>query len=104
VATLNHATGSTWRRDVDEDMAALTAAVDTPGPHSHALPPRTVAECLSCPNADRCQAAIDEELASCTKFGVWEEVHVPEEKQAPLSFFKIKVDGRYKACLVVGGH
>jgi hypothetical protein len=53
VATLNHVTGSTWRRDVDEVMTAFTAAVATPGPHSHALPPRPVAEALSHQDADR---------------------------------------------------
>jgi hypothetical protein len=63
-------------------MAAFTAAVATPGLHSHALPPRTVAEALSRPDVDSWQAAIDEELASCQKFGVWEEVHLPEAKQA----------------------
>jgi hypothetical protein len=104
--TLNHATGSTWRRDVDEDMAALTAAVDTPGPHSHALPPRTVPEGLFRLYADRWQAAIDEELASFHKFGVWEQVHLPEEMQALPSFFifEINRDGPYKARLVAGGH
>jgi hypothetical protein len=103
-ASLNHATSSTWCRNVDEDMAALTTAVDTPGSHSHALPPRAVAEGLSHPDADRWQAAIDEELASCHKFGVWEEGHLQEEKQALPSFFifEIKRDGRYKARLVAG--
>jgi hypothetical protein len=104
-ATLTHATGSAWRQDVDEDMAALTAAVDTPGPHNHALPPRTVAEGLARPDV-RWQAVIDEELAPCRKFGVWEEVHLPEKKQALPSvlIFEIKRDGRYKARLVAGGH
>jgi hypothetical protein len=92
-ATLNHAMGSLWRRDVDEDMAALTAAVDTPGPHSLALPPRTVAEGLSRPDADKWQAAIDEELASRRKFGVWEEVHLLEEKQALPSLFIFEIEG-----------
>jgi hypothetical protein len=36
----NTATTSTWRRDVDEDMAAFTAAVDTPG----FAQPRTTAQ------------------------------------------------------------
>jgi hypothetical protein len=87
-------------------MAVSTAAVDTPGPHSHALPPRTVAEGLSRPDADRWQAAIDEELASCRKFGVWEDIHLREEKQALPSFFIFEVnrDDWYNARLVVNGH
>jgi hypothetical protein len=93
-------------QDVAGDMAASAAAAATPGPHSHALPPRTVAEALSCPDADRWQAAIDEELGSCLDFGVWEEVVLPEGKQALPSFFifEVKRDGRYKARLVAGGH
>jgi hypothetical protein len=40
------------------------------------------------------------------KFGVWEEVDLPEGKQALPSFFifEVKRDGRYKARLVAGGH
>jgi hypothetical protein len=80
--------------------------VNTPGPHSRALPPRTVAEALSRPDADRWRAASDEELASCGEFKVWEEVHLPKGKQALPSFFifETKRDGRYKAHLVAGGH
>jgi hypothetical protein len=87
-------------------MAAFKAAVNTPGPHSHALPPRAVAEAVSRPDADRWRAAIDEELASCREFKVWEEVHLPKGKQALPSFFifETKRDGRYKAGLVAGGH
>jgi hypothetical protein len=105
-ATLQHATGSTWRGDVAEDMAAFTAAVATPCPHSHSLPSRTVAEVLSCPDANRWHLAIDEDFGSCQAFGVWKEVHLPKEKLALPSFFifAIKRDGRYKAGLVAGEH
>jgi hypothetical protein len=41
--SLKCGTGSTWSQDVAKDMAAFTAAVAIPGPHSHALSPRTVA-------------------------------------------------------------
>jgi hypothetical protein len=87
-------------------VAPFKAAVNTPGPHSRALPPRTVAEALSRPDADRWRAAIDEELASCRELKVWEEVHLPKGKQALPSFFifETKRDGRYKARLVAGGH
>jgi hypothetical protein len=87
-------------------VMAFKAVVNTPGPHSHALPPRAVAEALSRPDADRWRAAIDEELASCREFKVWEEVHLPKGKQALPSFFifETRRDGRYKARLVAGGH
>jgi hypothetical protein len=108
VAALKHIAGSSWRQDVAEDTAAFAAAAARcgPGPHSHALPPRTVTEAHSRPDAGRWRVAIDEELESCMKFGVWEEVDLPEGKQALPSFFifEVKRDGRYKACLVAGGH
>jgi hypothetical protein len=106
VAALKCAAGSSWCRNVVEDMAAFTAAVVAPGPHSHALPPRTVTEALSRPDADKWQVAIDTELGSCLDYGVWEEVGLPEGKQALPSFFifEIKRDGRHKARLVAGGH
>jgi hypothetical protein len=71
-----------------------------------ALPQRTVAEALPCLNANKWQAAIDEELGSCQTFGVWEEVHLPGETQALPSFFifEMKRDGQYKARLVAGRH
>jgi hypothetical protein len=78
----NPATGSTWRRDVDEDMAAFTAAVDNPGPPSHALPPRTVAEGLSHPDASEWVRAMEEEVQSCLRYGVWKDCALPAGKQA----------------------
>jgi hypothetical protein len=94
------------RKGNQKGAIAAKAAVNTPGPHSHALPPRAVAEALSCPDADWWRAAIDEELASCHEFKVWEEVHLPKGKQALPSFFIFETqrDGRYKARLVAGGH
>jgi hypothetical protein len=89
-------------------MKAFAVAVASPDLHSHALPPigRTVVEALSCPDAARWHAAIDEELGSFREFGVWEECKLPAGKQALPSRFVLerKRDGRYKACLVAGGH
>jgi hypothetical protein len=98
--------GSTWSRDVSENTAALTAPVATLGAHSHALPPQTVAEALSCLDANKLQAAIYEELGPCQTFGVWDEVHLLKGKHSLQSFFtfEIKRDGRYKARLVAGRH
>jgi hypothetical protein len=94
-----------WQ-EVNRDIGDFTAAVATTGLHSHALPARTVAEALSRQDADRWQAAIDEELASCQTFGVWENCELPTGKQAlPSRFvFERTRDGRYKARLVAGGH
>jgi hypothetical protein len=93
-------------QEVTGDIGEFAAAVATTGPHSHALPPKTVAEALSRQDADRWQAATDEELASCRTFGVWENCELPTGKQAlPSRFvFERKRDGRYKASLVAGGH
>jgi hypothetical protein len=101
--------GSEWTQkcqEVNGDTGEFAAALATTGPHSHALPPSTVAEALSRQDADRWQAAIDEELASCRTFGVWENCELPTGKQAlPSKFvFEQKRDGRYKARLVAGGH
>jgi hypothetical protein len=53
-------------------------------------------------DANKWQAAIDEELGSCPTLGVWEEVHMPKGKQALPSFFifEIKREWRYQARLV----
>jgi hypothetical protein len=77
--------------DAAEDMAAFTAAAATLGPHSHSLPPMTLAEVLSRLEADRLQAAIDEELGSYQELGVWEKVYLPEDKQALPSFFAFEI-------------
>jgi hypothetical protein len=92
-------------RKIKGDMKAFTVAVASPNLHSHALPPRMVVEALSRPDAARWQAAIDEELATCREFGVWEECELPAGKQALPSRFVLerKRDGRYKARLVAGG-
>ena len=68
--------------------------------------PRSVAEALSRPDAAEWQRAIDEELASCMEYEVWEEVDLPPGKQALPSRMVLerKRDGRYKARLVAGGH
>jgi hypothetical protein len=94
------------RQEVNGDIGEFAAAVATTGPHSHALPPSTVAEALSRQDADRWQVAIDKELASCRMFGVWEKCELPTAKQAlPSRFlFGRKRDGRYNARLVAGGH
>jgi hypothetical protein len=65
-----------------------------------------VAEALSRPDAAKWQQAIDEEVASILKYGVWSECELPAGKQAlPTHFvFEVKRDGRYKARLVAGGH
>jgi hypothetical protein len=91
---------------INGDMKAFAVAVASPDLHSHALPPRTIVEALSRPDAARWQAAIDEELASFREFGVWEECELPAGKQALPSRFVLerKRDGRYKARLVAGGH
>jgi hypothetical protein len=91
---------------INVDVKAFAVAVASPDLHSHALPPRTVVEALSRLDAARWQAAIDEELASCRAFGVWEECELPAGKQALPSRFVLerKQDGRYKARLVAGGH
>jgi hypothetical protein len=93
-------------RKINGDMKAFAVAVASPDLHSRTLPPRTVVEALSRPDAARWQAAIDEELASCREFGVWEECVLPAGKQALPSRFVLerKRDGRYKARLVAGGH
>jgi hypothetical protein len=74
-------------QEVNGDKGEFAAAVATTGQHSHALPPSTVAEALSRQDADRWQAAIDEELASCRAFGVWENCELPTGKQALPSRF-----------------
>jgi hypothetical protein len=53
-------------------MAAFTAAVGTPGLHSHELPPRTVAEGLSRPDASEWVRAMQEEAQSCLRY-VWKD-------------------------------
>jgi hypothetical protein len=92
-------------REINGDMKAFAVAVASPDQHSRALPPRTVVEALSCPDAARWQAAIDEELESCRAFGVWEECELPAGKQALPSRFVLerKRNGRYKVRLVAGG-
>jgi hypothetical protein len=97
---------STWCGEVAADVCSLAATAATSGPHSHALPPRSVAEALARQDAHKWQAAIDAELGSCRSFGVWDERDLPTGKQALPSFFifEIKRDGRYKARLVAGGH
>jgi hypothetical protein len=94
------------RQEVIGGIGEFAAAVATTGPHSHALPPSTVAEALSRQDADRWRAAIDEELVLCRTFGVWENCELPTGKQAlPSRFvFERKRDGCYKTRLVVGGH
>jgi hypothetical protein len=101
--------GSEWThkcQEVNGDIGEFAAAVATTGLHSHALPPSTVAKALSRQDADRWQAAIDEELASYRTFGVWGNCELPTGKQVlPSKFvFDRKRDGRYKARLVAEGH
>jgi hypothetical protein len=78
---------------------AFTAAAPTPGPHSHALPSRTVAAVLSRPDVDKWLAAIDEELGSSLKFEVWEEDHLLGEKQALPSFFIFEIPDCLGRCV-----
>lgn len=54
---------------VNGDVGAFAVAVAPQDLHSHALLLRTIVEALSCPDAARWQAAIDEELASSWAFG-----------------------------------
>jgi hypothetical protein len=73
-------------------------------PVSHALPPKTYKEVL--PDAAQWLQAIEEEVAACLAFNVWEACELPSGKQAlPSHFiFDRKRDGRFKARLVAGGH
>jgi hypothetical protein len=85
---------------------AAAAAAATPSPTPREPDPTSVADALSRPDAAEWQAAIDEELASCMHFGVWEASELPPGKQALPSrlLFERKRDGRYKVRLVAGGH
>ena len=69
-------------------------------------PPQSVAEALARPDAEQWRQAINEELDSCIKFGVWVACSLPPSRQAlPSHFiFSVKRSGRYKARLVAGGH
>lgn len=68
--------------------------------------PVSVADALARPDAAAWQQAIDDELASCISYDVWEATDLPAGKHALPSRFVLqqKRDGRYKARLVAGGH
>jgi hypothetical protein len=68
------------RQKINGDMGALAVGVAHPDLHSHALLPRTIVEALSCPDAARWQAAIDEELESSWACGTWKECKLPAGK------------------------
>jgi hypothetical protein len=88
------------------DMERLAAAAASVQPDFREPDPRSVAEALARPDAAEWQRAIDEEIASCMQFGVWEECDLPPGKQALPSrmILERKRNGRYKARLVAGGH
>ena len=87
-------------------MQRLAAASAAAVPDFREPDPTFVADALSRPDAAEWQRAIDDEVASCLQFGVWEECDLPRGKQALPSRFVLerKRDGRYKARLVAGGH
>jgi hypothetical protein len=75
-------------------------------PVSLALPPKTYKEVLYLQDAAQWLQAIEEEVAACLTFNVWEACKLPAGKQAlPSHFiFDRTRDGRFKARLVAGGH
>jgi hypothetical protein len=104
VSESGESASGTQRVDTCKAAAAVASAAESLC--SHALPPRTVAEALSGPNAVQWQQTIDDETASCLVFCAWESVDLPQVKHVLPSRIVLdrKRDGRYKACLVAGGH
>ena len=99
-------TGMSWHHLQRADMERLAAAAASAQPDFREPDPRSVAEALARPDAAEWKRAIDEEIASCMQFGVWEECDLPPGKQALPSriILERKRNGRYKARLVAGGH
>ena len=102
----NPGTGASWHHMHQADMERLAATAASAQPDFREPDPRSVAEALSRPDSAEWQRAIDEEIASCLQFGVWEECDLPPGKQALPSrvILERKRNGRYKARLVAGGH
>jgi hypothetical protein len=99
--------GVSSRDECRKDMrrlCALSASVAMPDVRESA--PRSVSEARARPTWPKWKAAMDEEVASCLQYGVWESSELPPGKHAlPTHFvFEVKRDGRYKARLVAGGH
>jgi hypothetical protein len=85
---------------------AASASSSALRPQSQKVVPTSVAEARTLPDSARWQEAIESEVGSMVKYGVWEHADLPPGKQALPSFFisDLKRDGRYKAQLVAGGH
>jgi hypothetical protein len=96
----------TWRGAVAAGLGRLKAATAGAAPQSHALPPSTVKEALARPDASEWVRAMEEEVQSWLRYDVRKEYDLLAGKQALPSRFvcERKRDGRYKACLVAGGH
>jgi hypothetical protein len=85
---------------------AASASSSALRPQSQKVVPTSVAEARTLPDSARWQEAIESEVGSMVKYGVWEHADLPPGKQALPSFFifDLKRDGRCKARLVAGGH
>lgn len=92
--------------EVRADLKRFAMAAAVEQPDYREPDPLSVADALSRPDAAKWQEAIDQEVASCLEYGVWEECLLPPGKNALPSRFVLerKRDGRYKARLVAGGH
>jgi Reverse transcriptase (RNA-dependent DNA polymerase) len=98
-----------YRRAARLGIAALgrqPTALSAKAPvHGFGADPTSVADALSCPDADKWQAALDSEIDSLLSHNSWEICQLPADRKAVGSrfIFTRKRDGRYKARLVAQG-